>query len=153
MAGGWTTEARVQGDRAARRHRYRSAVPTPGMHGLPPVERTPHGRRVVVEKSAGRCFDAYFAYLVDVLAHAAPVTVLGGAAIVPPVLGGRALGESLAALVAEQLALGAGVEVEFEFESCPEGPLAVTTDVRHTCRFGVITYRYSGTFTSADSGA
>ncbi len=67
----------------------------------------------------------------NVLADAAPVTVVGGTPVVPPVLGSRSFGEPLTALVTEKLAGVAVVPVEIELELCPEGSLAVPTDVWH----------------------
>jgi len=99
--------------------------------------------------SSPRLFlDARFAHFVNVLAHSLAVTLVGRASIVPPVLGGRSLGESLATLVTVQLARGTVVYVEFELEFCAKGPLAVPTDVRHGPEFGTIPYMYPGSFTS-----
>jgi hypothetical protein len=74
-------------------------------------------------------------YLVDVLADAGSLTFLAGTAIVPAVLSGSPLRETLAALVTEELAVVAVVPVEIEFELCPEGSLAVPTNVWHTPNF------------------
>jgi hypothetical protein len=113
---------------------------------------TNDGRISLARELPGRLFESYFAYLVNVVAHAVAVAVFGRASIVPPVFGGGSLRESLATLVTEELSLCTRIEVEFEFEFCTEGSLAVTTDVGHTLEFGVITYRYSGTFTLVGSG-
>jgi hypothetical protein len=86
---------------------------------------------------------------VNIVVDPGPVTVVVRTAIVPAVLRGRSLRESVAAFVTVELSVRARVAVEFEFEFCAKGPFAVPTNMRHIRNYRFIPYSDTGTFTAA----
>lgn len=71
------------------------------------------------------------AYLPKIVTKTCSLTIISRTRIVPAVFRCASLGKALPAAFTEELRIGAGVPVEFEFERCGERPFAVPADVRH----------------------
>jgi hypothetical protein len=85
----------------------------------------------------------------DVVVDPGAVAVVIRTSIVPAVLRRRSLGEPVATFVTVELPVRTRVAVEFEFELCAKGPLAVPTNMRHIRKYRFIPYSDTGTFTAA----
>ncbi len=69
-------------------------------------------------------------YFVDVVVNAGAVAVIVRTSIVPAIFCGRSFGKPVATFVTVELPVRTRVAVEFEFELCAKGPLAVPTNIR-----------------------
>jgi hypothetical protein len=86
---------------------------------------------------------------VDVVVNAGAVAVIVRTSIVPAIFCGRSFGKPVATFVTVELPVRTRVAVEFEFELCAKGPLAVPTNMRHIRKYRFIPYSDTGTFTAA----